>query len=161
MNYLERIGVDENPDFEVGFKFEPMLDMYTQLVSVIPQRHSNILPKNLRSISSSADSQVIDMYPTTFPLDMICKTVLYKCLPHVPYLDVERIEKAISAAVSASQYTELELCRSTTLDDIYYDRKIVNNKEKKRLWQKMNKKIKNEQKRSENANSNSTNDSTK
>lgn len=106
-NYLEKNGLDQgekdifinkesNVGFNVEFKFEPHVDMFVQLVSVIPQRHSNILPDKLRFISSSADSPVIDMYPTSFPLDMINKTQLYKCVPHVPYLDVGRLEKIVS-----------------------------------------------------------------
>lgn len=107
-------------EFDIEFEFEPQVDMYTQLVSVIPQRHSHILPSNLRCLSSSADSEVIDMYPITYPLDMAGKTILYKCLPHVPYLDIERIENAIQRAVHQTPYTKAETERSGNICDIVW-----------------------------------------
>jgi len=112
--------IEFNVGFDVEFDFEPQVDMYTQLVSVIPQRHSHILPSNLRCLSSSADSEVIDMYPITYPLDMAGKTILYKCLPHVPYLDIERVEKAIQHAVHQTPYTKAEIERSADIRDVVW-----------------------------------------
>lgn len=71
------------------------VDMYTQLVSVIPPSYSYILPKTLRHLNHSIESPIIDMFPLSYQIDMINKTQLYKCVPIIPYLDVGRIEKAI------------------------------------------------------------------
>ena len=104
MNYLSRVDCDD-----VHFEFQKPLDMYTQLVSVIPQKYNNILPIKLRDISSRADSPVIDMFPLEYPIDMIYKTMLYKCIPHIPYLDIARME----SAVSQSPLTAAERTRSS------------------------------------------------
>lgn len=71
------------------------VDMYTQLVSIIPAVYSNILPEGLRYLSNSIDSPIIDMYPIAYEIDMINKTQLYKCVPMIPYLNVSRVEKCV------------------------------------------------------------------
>jgi 5'-3' exonuclease len=91
MNHIK--NKDIMKDFETPVKGP--VDMYTQLVSVIPPAYSIILPKTLRHLNNSADSPIIDMFPLTYESDMINKTKLYKCIPMIPYLDVTRVEKAI------------------------------------------------------------------
>ena len=71
------------------------VDMYTQLVSVIPPTFSFILPKSLQHLNNSFESPIVDMFPLTYDIDMINKTQLYKCVPMIPYLDVHRVENAI------------------------------------------------------------------
>jgi 5'-3' exonuclease len=71
------------------------VDMYTQLVSVIPPTYSYILPKPLQHLNNSFESSIVDMFPLTYEIDMINKTQLYKCVPIIPYLDVHRVEDAI------------------------------------------------------------------
>lgn len=74
---------------------EGPVDMFTQLVSVIPAAYSHILPKTLQHLNNSPDSPVIDMFPLVYKIDMINKTQLYKCIPLIPYLDIKRVEDAI------------------------------------------------------------------
>ena len=111
MSYLERTDIIASK-YGVEFIKEGPLDMYTQLVSVIPQRYASILPKSLQTLSGSANSPVIDMYPTSYPVDMINKTILYKCIPYIPYLDVSRIEKAVAQL----KLSHDEIIRSTYSD---------------------------------------------
>jgi 5'-3' exonuclease len=72
------------------------LNIYTQLVSVIPSTYSNILPKQLQFLNSSPGSPIIDMFPVHYEIDMINKTQLYKCIPRIPYLDVRRVENNVN-----------------------------------------------------------------
>lgn len=117
MNYLKKTDI-VGSRYGIEFTRQDPLDMYTQLVSVIPQRYSYILPKTLQRLSGSADSPVIDMYPSTYPIDMINKTILYKCVPHIPYLDVSRIERAVSEL----PLTRDEIIRSSS-DDLFIFRR--------------------------------------
>jgi 5'-3' exonuclease len=95
MRYIK--NKDIMKDFETPV--EVPVDMYTQLVSVIPSTYSNILPNALRHLNNSPDSPIIDMYPLTYEIDMINKTQLYKCIPMIPYLDVGRVENAIKGMI--------------------------------------------------------------
>jgi 5'-3' exonuclease len=97
-------------DFNV--KDSEPVSMYTQLLAVVPSTYSKILPKNLRTMNSSIDSPIIDLYPLTYQIDMIYKTQLYKCVPIIPYLDIERIERAIEDILKKSNYSEKEILRS-------------------------------------------------
>lgn len=80
-------------DYNVPYQ-EPV-NMYTQLVSVVPAVYSDILPQGLRYLSSSVESPIIDMFPIKYEIDMINKTQLYKCVPMIPYLDVMRVDECI------------------------------------------------------------------
>jgi 5'-3' exonuclease len=118
MFYLEKKRSNMT-DASVNFVRDPPLDMYTQLVSVIPQKYSHILPHELRSLSGKSTSSVIDMYPQSYPIDMINKTMLYKCVPHIPYLNVERIEFAVSQCI----LTKDEIARARKSDVFAFKRK--------------------------------------
>lgn len=83
-------------DFNLIKGISSPVDMYTQLVSVIPPTYSYILPESLRYLNHSIESPIIDMFPLSYHIDMINKTQLYKCIPIIPYLDVGRIEKALN-----------------------------------------------------------------
>jgi 5'-3' exonuclease len=72
------------------------LKIYEQLVSIIPYKYNHILPFNLRYLSSSVDSELIDMFPIGYESDMIYKTQLYKCIPILPYLEIDRVIDIVS-----------------------------------------------------------------
>lgn len=74
----------------------PPIDIYTQLVSIIPSAYSSILPQPLRYFSNSMSSPIIDLYPIRYDIDMINKTQLYKCVPIIPYLDISRVESCVN-----------------------------------------------------------------
>jgi 5'-3' exonuclease len=145
MSYLERTDI---MSWENGIEFqnEPPLDMYTQLVSVIPQKYSHILPYELQSLSGSANSPVIDMYPQTYPVDMINKTVLYKCVPHIPYLDVKRIEDAVARC----RLTKQERNRASSTDDLTFKRIGIKRDDKNKKATKVTKTSKSNASKSKN-----------
>jgi 5'-3' exonuclease len=80
-------------DYNVPYQ-EPV-NIYTQLVSVVPSVYSDILPEGLKYLSSSVESPIIDLFPIKYEIDMINKTQLYKCVPMIPYLDVSRVDECI------------------------------------------------------------------
>ncbi len=75
--------------------YSPPVNMYTQLVGVIPNIYAYILPEPLRYLSSSKSSPICDMFPTSYQIDMINKTQFYKCVPMIPYLDINRVEAVV------------------------------------------------------------------
>lgn len=79
----------------ISFVSDKSVNIYSQLLSVIPPSYSHILPKEIQYLNSSYKSPIIDMYPSCYKIDMINKTKLYKCVPLIPYLDIDRIEKNI------------------------------------------------------------------
>ena len=85
------------------------INMYTQLVSVLPPTFCKILPKELRFLNNSIESPIIDMFPLTFQLDALYKTQLYKCIPIIPFLDIERVEMAVnSISINISNRSKIE-----------------------------------------------------
>jgi 5'-3' exonuclease len=76
--------------------YEEPIDIYSQLVSVIPSAYSYILPEALQYLSSTSNSPIIDMFPLTYKIDTIYKTQLYKCIPYIPYLDMKRVQSIVN-----------------------------------------------------------------
>lgn len=62
---------------------------YEQLLSVVPPSCINIIPKSYQKLM--IDSNIIDMFPHTFELDMIDKDQYWQCIPIIPALDIQRI----------------------------------------------------------------------
>ena len=100
---------------DFNFNNDEPVDMYTQLVSIIPAVYSDILPDGLRHLSSSIDSPIIDMYPIAYEIDMINKTQLYKCIPMIPYLNISRIEECVKT-VKLSKIEKLRNERKEPFD---------------------------------------------
>lgn len=92
--YLKKIKNKNIMDF-FSTAYKKPVDIYTQLLSVIPSAYSHLLPNPLRYLNSSPKSPIIDMYPLTYKIDMINKTQIYKCVPMIPYLDINRIIKTV------------------------------------------------------------------
>lgn len=95
-------------DFDT--KHEQPVDIYTQLVSVIPSTYSHILPESLRHLNCSYESPIIDMFPTVYKLDMIYKTQLYKCIPIIPCIDLDRVIECVNT--ESIKLTQEEIIRS-------------------------------------------------
>jgi 5'-3' exonuclease len=76
-------------------KINEPINIFTQLVSIIPPAFSDVLPVELKNLVCSYKSPIIDMYPMNYKIDMINKTKFYKCIPLIPYLDIERVENAV------------------------------------------------------------------
>lgn len=88
-DYILNNHIDLN---DIKFEKDNPIKMSDQLLSVIPPYYVNIIPKSIRFLMTSDKSSIIDMFPTHVSLDMLYKDQLWKCIPLVPYLDIERIE---------------------------------------------------------------------
>lgn len=66
-----------------------------QLLAIIHPVYSHLLPKNIRYLMIDKNSPIIDLYPIYFEEDSINKTVLYKSIPYLPQIDINRIRKAL------------------------------------------------------------------
>lgn len=72
------------------------LDPFIQLLSVLHPSCNYLLPKNLRYLMLNKKSKIIDLYPHRFNEDLIGKSLLWKCTPKLPKLDIDRIKKNVS-----------------------------------------------------------------
>ncbi len=89
---------EENLDcFDIiNFNDTGPLDPFIQLLSVLHPSCNYLLPKHLRYLMVSSDSPIIDLYPYFFQEDMIGKDMLWKCIPILPPLDIDRIMDNVS-----------------------------------------------------------------
>lgn len=86
----------------------------TQLLAVLPPSCSDILPKSYRSLVLSSKSPVIDMYPKEVILDMLYKDSYFKCVPHIPNVEISRILDCTKQL----KLTDQEKQRDNVLKDI-------------------------------------------
>uniref|UniRef100_UPI0035CD3D4A 5'-3' exoribonuclease n=1 Tax=Komagataella phaffii TaxID=460519 RepID=UPI0035CD3D4A len=99
-------------EFVEGTPFRP----YEQLMSVLPAASSHNLPDVFRSLMSDANSEIIDFYPEEFPLDMNGKKVIWQAIPLLPFIDENRLLKAVQSKYD--QLTEDEKFRNTNRSEI-------------------------------------------
>lgn len=92
MIYIDNIKSIKN----INIEYHEPIGMFTQLMSVIPHKYSHILPPELQHLNSTISSPIIDMFPIDYDIDMINKTQLYKCIPIIPYLDIDRVEHEVN-----------------------------------------------------------------
>jgi 5'-3' exoribonuclease 1 len=99
----------QNSD-QINFQKDEPVNMFTQLVSVLPPQYSKILPEPFQFLSTSEKSPVIDMFPMKFNIDYLYQTQLYKCIPIIPIVDIDRIEILVKSIMiehcCAKKYTD-------------------------------------------------------
>ena len=86
-----------NTDFtdEIIFKKSKPLDPFIQLLSVLHPSCNYLLPQKLRYLMINNKSPIIDLYPYRFTEDLIGKNMLWKAIPILPNLDIQRIKKNV------------------------------------------------------------------
>lgn len=89
-NYFGKYKIELN---DIKCESTAPINMHDQLLAVIPPHHINIIPKQLREFMNSTNSPLLHMFPTSVQLDMLHKDQLWQCIPLVPYLDIDAIEK--------------------------------------------------------------------
>ena len=72
------------------------LNVFQQLLSVLPSSSVNLLPQELRWFMTDFSSPIIDYYPNAFIIDYELKDRQYKGIPILPFVDPQRIINAIN-----------------------------------------------------------------
>jgi 5'-3' exonuclease len=71
-------------------KTEPV-NPYVQLLSILPEESSNLLPIEYRKIFK--DSNISYLYPIEYKLDTIFKRYYWQCVPVLPHLNIKEVIK--------------------------------------------------------------------
>ena len=84
--------------FKVNFstiKFEKgePLSQLEQLLCILPPQSNYLLPRPLRKITINGNSSIRYMYPINFELDYLYKKKYWMCLPKLPDLEVQNVQK--------------------------------------------------------------------
>ncbi|GAV47658.1 hypothetical protein ZYGR_0H05040 [Zygosaccharomyces rouxii] len=103
---------DIKVEFPPGKPFLP----YEQLMSVLPAASGHTLPPIFRPLMSSPDSEIIDFYPTEFPVDMNGKKMPWQGIALLPFIDEKRLLQVVRAQYS--KLTEEEKSRNVVRNPI-------------------------------------------
>ncbi|KAI8921534.1 XRN 5'-3' exonuclease N-terminus-domain-containing protein [Entophlyctis helioformis] len=77
--------------FELGTPFRPV----EQLMGVFPAASRPHIPPVLHPLMINDDSEIIDFYPATFPIDLNGKKYAWQGVALLPFIEEERLLKAI------------------------------------------------------------------
>jgi 5'-3' exoribonuclease 2 len=78
-------------NFELGIPFKPI----EQLMGVLPAASKSHIPRPLHFLMEDESSPILDFYPVDFPMDMNGKKHEWQGVALLPFIDEERLLKAI------------------------------------------------------------------
>ncbi|KAH9813633.1 XRN 5'-3' exonuclease N-terminus-domain-containing protein [Melampsora americana] len=94
-------------DFALGQPFKP----FEQLMGVLPSLSSAHVPPVFRDLMTNPESPIIDLYPQDFETDMNGKKQDWEAVVKIPFIDQERLLKAMRG--HENRLTEEERKRNT------------------------------------------------
>ena len=68
---------------------------FEQLLMVLPQQSSNLLPKSYQKLMTDYESDIIEYYPEEYIIDCLNKNYLWECAPKLPIVITENIRNTI------------------------------------------------------------------
>jgi 5'-3' exonuclease len=90
-NFINNILVIDHNMFAIPNKLTKPITPCTQLLAVLPSECYELIPKSYKTLITSPNSPIIDMYPIDFEIDSINKGMRWKCTPFIPTVDISRV----------------------------------------------------------------------
>ncbi|PRT54494.1 5'-3' exoribonuclease 1 [Wickerhamiella sorbophila] len=105
-------------DFKVEFGPSRPFLPFEQLMGVLPDRSSKLVPAAYRDLMSSPQSPIIDFYPNEFQLDLNGKKADWEAVVLIPFIDEKRLIDALTPR--ENRLTEAERARNIYGSDLEF-----------------------------------------
>ncbi|EMR10262.1 hypothetical protein PNEG_01528 [Pneumocystis murina B123] len=100
-------GFDANLSFNLDSPFKP----FEQLMAVLPKQSRKLIPKIFSDLMDDETSPIRDFYPENFELDMNDKKASWEAIVKIPFIEEERLLKAMK--IKESLLTDEEKKRNS------------------------------------------------
>ncbi|KAF9206012.1 hypothetical protein BGZ49_003157 [Haplosporangium sp. Z 27] len=123
-HYAPKISDEFDIPFELGMPFRP----YEQLMGVLPEASKQHIPKAYWDLIIKESSPIKDFYPKDFELDMNGKKQDWEAIVKIPFIDQDRLLKAMKGQEHLLTEEEVErngsgestlFMRDETLSEVY------------------------------------------
>ncbi len=74
---------------------KPKIDSTLQMLMVLPPQSQNCVPKKLQQLYNSVELGCTHYFPIKFELTSFLKHQMWECIPKLPVVDCDRLQKAI------------------------------------------------------------------
>ncbi|GMM51737.1 chromatin-binding exonuclease [Starmerella bacillaris] len=112
--------IEAIPNFKPVFDLSTPFTPFEQLMSVLPDRSSKLLPPCLRTLVLEPTSPIIDFYPHDFKLDKNNKKALWEAVVLIPFIDGDRLLRAVRP-IEESQLNEDEILRNAFGNELQFE----------------------------------------
>jgi 5'-3' exoribonuclease 2 len=105
---------------KINFSIGKPLKPYMQLLCVLPQQSSYLLPPHFRHLMTNPKSSLAHLYPIDFEQDYLNKHKYWMAIPALPSLEIDLV-KYIYTKYQDGALTKEELFRNRLCDELKFN----------------------------------------
>lgn len=84
-----------------NYSLESPINIYTQLLLVVPCKYIELIPEKFRWLMTSNKSPILDLFPLSIIIETACEYIEWKCMPKMPRINYARINNEVLKIINS------------------------------------------------------------